>query len=97
MRGSQAGLSNRDNFPKTSTVLFLFKKTQTMVNAAMGSLRRSKSEIAYKARFRFIGIEHLTDTEIENLRDALVRECGQQAEGKAATSDDTVEHLLERL
>lgn len=94
MRGSQAGLSNRDNFPKTSTVLFLFKKTQTMVNAAMGSLRRSKSEIAYKARVGFIGIEHLTDTEIEAIRLRLEKD--QAAEAEKSPPHATVGRLLGR-
>lgn len=48
-----------------------------------------------KAREQSIGIEHLTDRQIEDLRAALEREVGKTP-GKAGTADDTVDRLLER-
>ena len=47
------------------------------------------------ARPEFIGIEHLPDTEIEEIRASLEDEVGC-GNGKAATADDSVERLLDR-
>jgi len=81
----------------TFLMVFLIQNSQNRDAGAMQAKLDELLRALGDAREGFIGIEHLTDTEIEKLRDALERECGQQAEGKAATSDDTVEHLLERL
>jgi low affinity Fe/Cu permease len=49
-----------------------------------------------KAREKFIGIEHLTDQQIELIRAALERSSNGK-KGKQATADDTVDRLLERF
>jgi low affinity Fe/Cu permease len=49
-----------------------------------------------KAREKFIGIEHLTDQQIELVRTALER-YAKDAGGKDNTADDTVDRLLERF
>jgi low affinity Fe/Cu permease len=49
-----------------------------------------------KAREKFIGIEHLTDQQIELIRAALER-TSKNAKGKQGTADDTVDRLLERF
>ena len=48
-----------------------------------------------KARGQFIGIEHLTDEQIEAIRDKIEKDV-EGANGKAGTADDSVERLLER-
>jgi low affinity Fe/Cu permease len=51
-----------------------------------------------KAREQFIGIEHLTDQQIELLRNALERHAKKlKAEGKQSTAEDTVDRLLDRM
>jgi low affinity Fe/Cu permease len=50
-----------------------------------------------KARAHFIGIEHLTDAQIETIRDALERETGNRKGGGKAGADDTVDRLLDRF
>ena len=49
-----------------------------------------------KAREKFIGIEHLTDQQIELIRTALERNSKEQ-EGKQKTADDSVDRLLKRF
>jgi low affinity Fe/Cu permease len=49
-----------------------------------------------KAREQFIGIEHLTDHQIELLRSALERYAKGEP-GKQKTADDTVDRLLDRF
>jgi low affinity Fe/Cu permease len=47
------------------------------------------------ARGQFIGIEHLTDEQIEAIRDKLEKEVGEAA-GKKGTADESIERLLSR-
>ncbi len=47
------------------------------------------------AREQFIGIEHRSANEVEEIRAALEKEVGCD-EGKAGTADDSVEHVLRR-
>jgi low affinity Fe/Cu permease len=49
-----------------------------------------------EARSEFIGIEHLTDMQIEQIRTALEQEVGVCEDDKAATADDSVDQLLKR-
>lgn len=49
-----------------------------------------------KAREKFIGIEHLTDQQIELVRRALER-YAEDAKGKDKTAQDTVDRLLDRF
>jgi low affinity Fe/Cu permease len=81
----------------TFLMVFLIQNSQNRDAGAMQAKLDEMLRALDKAREGFIGIEHLTDAEIAKLRDALERECGQRDDnGKAATSDDTVEHLLQR-
>jgi low affinity Fe/Cu permease len=78
-------------------MVFLIQNSQNRDAGAMQAKLDEMLRALDKAREGFIGIEHLSDAEIAKLRDALERECGQRDDnGKAATSDDTVEHLLQR-
>jgi low affinity Fe/Cu permease len=49
-----------------------------------------------QARGQFIGIEHLTEEQIEAIRDKLETDV-DEAQAKSATADDSVDRLLERF
>ncbi len=79
----------------TFLMVFLIQNSQNRDAAAMQAKLDEMLRALDKAREQFIGIEHLTDSQIEDIRAALEREVGKQP-GKAGTADDTVERLLER-
>ena len=49
-----------------------------------------------KARPQFIGIEHLSDKQLEEIRAALEKEAGGHTDGKSKTPSASVEKLLKR-
>ncbi|TFI59055.1 low affinity iron permease family protein [Sphingomonas parva] len=79
----------------TFLMVFLIQNSQNRDAAAMQAKLDEMLRALDKAREQFIGIEHLTDQQIENIRAALEREVGQ-VPGKAGTADDSVERLLDR-
>jgi low affinity Fe/Cu permease len=79
----------------TFLMVFLIQNSQNRDAAAMQAKLDELIRAIGDAREQFIAIEHLTDKEIEEIREALEREVGQ-ADGKPATADDSVERLLER-
>ena len=79
----------------TFLMVFLIQNSQNRDAAAMQAKLDEMLRAQENARVQFIGIEHLTDRQIEEIRAALERETGN-GRGKAATADDTVERLLER-
>jgi low affinity Fe/Cu permease len=87
----------------TFLMVFLIQNSQNRDGAAIQAKLDELLRAVAKARADFIGIEHLTDTEIEKIRDALERETGnrrgaEQGEGgKQATADDSVDRLLKRF
>lgn len=79
----------------TFLMVFLIQNSQNRDASAMQAKLDELLRALDKAREGFVGIEHLTDEEITALRDALERECGLR-DGKQATTQDTVDHLLKR-
>ena len=79
----------------TFLMVFLIQNSQNRDAAAMQAKMDEMLRALDKAREQFIGIEHLTDRQIEDIRAALEREVGKEP-GKAGTADDSVERLLER-
>ena len=79
----------------TLLMVFLIQNSQNRDAAAVQAKLDELLRAVEKAREQFIGIEHLTDHQIESLRAALEREVGKTP-GKAGTADDTVERLLDR-
>ena len=79
----------------TFLMVFLIQNSQNRDAAAMQAKLDEMLRAIDKAREQFIGIEHLTDQQIEDIRAALEREVGKEP-GKAGTADDTVERLLDR-
>lgn len=79
----------------TFLMVFLIQNSQNRDAAAMQAKLDELLRAVGKAREQFIGIEHLTDQQIEAIRAALEREVAGKAD-KHSTADDSVEHLLDR-
>jgi len=65
----------------TFLMVFLIQNSQNRDGAAIQAKLDELLRAVDKARGAFIGIEHLTDKEIEKIRIALERETGNVAEG----------------
>jgi low affinity Fe/Cu permease len=76
-------------------MVFLIQNSQNRDAAAMQAKLDELLRAVESAREGFVGIEHRTDEEIEELRAALEREVAG-AEDKQHTADDSVESLLRR-
>jgi low affinity Fe/Cu permease len=83
----------------TFLMVFLIQNSQNRDAAAMQAKLDELLRAVSKARGAFIGIEHLTDAEIEKIRDALERETGNRKGGKrkGTEADDSVDRLLDRF
>ena len=79
----------------TFLAVFLIQNSQNRDGAAMQAKLDELIRALDKARGQFIGIEHLTDSQIEDIRAAIEREVGKEP-GKSGTADDTVDRLLDR-
>ncbi len=79
----------------TFLMVFLIQNSQNRDGAAMQAKLDELLRAIENARGQFIGIEHLTDKQIEGIRAKLEEETGN-AVGKAATADDSLDELLER-
>jgi low affinity Fe/Cu permease len=80
----------------TFLMVFLIQNSQNRDAAAMQAKLDELLRAVDKAREKFIGIEHLTDHQIELIRTALER-YAKDAGTKDETADDTVDRLLERF
>lgn len=82
----------------TFLMVFLIQNSQNRDGAAMQAKLDELLRAVGKARGAFIGIEHLTDAQIEKIRVALEEETGNDGRNdKAGTADDSVDRLLERF
>ena len=77
----------------TFLMVFLIQNSQNRDAAAMQAKLDELIRALDGARNRFIGIEHLSDHEIERLRAALEKECGDEAE----SASRSIGTLRERL
>ena len=80
----------------TFLMVFLIQNSQNRDAAAMQAKLDELLRAVDKAREKFIGIEHLTDQQIELVRSALER-YAKDARDKDETAQDTVDRLLERF
>ena len=78
----------------TFLMVFLIQNSTNRDAAAMQAKLDELLRAVAKARSQFIGIEHLSDRQVEEIRTALEREAGSSRSGK--TAHDTVEKLLRR-
>jgi low affinity Fe/Cu permease len=84
----------------TFLMVFLIQNSQNRDAAAMQAKLDELLRAVDKAREQFIGIEHLTDEQIELVRSALERHAKEKREkqsGKQQTAEDTVDRLLKRF
>src|SRR5690349_12396774 len=84
----------------TFLMVFLIQNSQNRDAAAMQAKLDELLRAVDKAREQFIGIEHLTDAQIELVRTALekhAKELREKQSGKQQTADDTVDRLLKRF
>ena len=80
----------------TFLMVFLIQNTQNRDAAAMQAKLDELIRSIEQARGQFIGIEHLTEEQIEAIRDKLETDV-DEAQAKSATADDSVDRLLERF
>ena len=80
----------------TFLMVFLIQNSQNRDAAAMQAKLDELLRAVDKAREKFIGIEHLTDQQIEMVRSALER-YAKDSGVKDKTAQDTVDRLLERF
>src|SRR5690242_6172790 len=83
----------------TFLMVFLIQNSQNRDAAAMQAKLDELLRAVDKAREQFIGIEHLTDDQIELVRAALERHAKElkEKQDKKKTTGDTVDRLLNRL
>jgi low affinity Fe/Cu permease len=83
----------------TFLMVFLIQNSQNRDGAAMQAKLDELLRAVDKAREQFIGIEHLTDQQIELVRAALEKHAKQLQEvpSKKKTTTDTVDRLLDRF
>src|SRR4051812_46686105 len=79
----------------TFLMVFLIQNSQNRDAAAMQAKLDEMLRAIENAREQFIGIEHLTDQQIEEIRTRLEREVGRE-QGKEGTADDSVARLQRR-
>jgi low affinity Fe/Cu permease len=80
----------------TFLMVFLIQNSQNRDAGAMQAKLDELLRAVDKAREQFIGIEHLTDQQIELVRTALERYAKDQ-KGKQKAAEDTVDRLLNRM
>jgi len=83
----------------TFLMVFLIQNSQNRDGAAMQAKLDELLRAVDKAREQFIGIEHMTDDQIELVRSALERHAKQlrETQSKKKTTGDTVDRLLDRM
>ena len=83
----------------TFLMVFLIQNSQNRDGAAMQAKLDELLRAVDKAREQFIGIEHLTDQQIELVRTALEKRAKEvaQKQSKKRTTEDTVDRLLDRF
>jgi low affinity Fe/Cu permease len=82
----------------TFLMVFLIQNSTNRDAAAMQAKLDELLRAVARARGEFIGIEHLSERQLEEIRDALEREAGTKADkgGPAKKGNKSVEQLLKR-
>ncbi|MEO7563984.1 MAG: low affinity iron permease family protein [Sphingomicrobium sp.] len=88
----------------TFLAVFLIQNSQNRDGAAIQAKLDELLRAVDNARTQFIGIEHLSDKQIELIRTALEKQAATlkgtrkaKARGKNASAEDTVDRLLHRF
>ena len=80
----------------TFLMVFLIQNSTNRDAAAMQAKLDELLRAVEKARPQFIGIEHLSDKQLEEIRAALEKETGGHTDGLVKSPSASVETLLER-
>jgi low affinity Fe/Cu permease len=80
----------------TFLMVFLIQNAQNRDASAMQAKLDELLRAVGKARDQFIGVEHLTEREIEMIRRALEREA-KNSSSKSGSAKGTVDRLLDRF
>ncbi len=80
----------------TFLMVFLIQNSTNRDAAAIQAKLDELLRTIPKARPQFIGIEHLSDKQLEEIRAALEKEAGGHTDGKSKTPSASVEKLLKR-
>ncbi len=80
----------------TFLMVFLIQNSTNRDAAAMQAKLDELLRAVAKARPQFIGIEHLSEKQLEEIRAALEKEAGGHTDGQVPTPSDSVEKLLKR-
>ena len=80
----------------TFLMVFLIQNSQNRDAAAIQAKLDELLRAVAKARAEFVGIEHMTDAEIEKIRDALEKEAGAGRGGKGGPAHESVSRLQHR-
>ena len=80
----------------TFLMVFLIQNSTNRDAAAMQAKLDELLRAVDKARGEFIGIEHLSEKQVEEIRDALEREAGAKGEKNDKKSGKTLDQLLMR-
>jgi len=80
----------------TFLMVFLIQNSTNRDAASMQAKLDELLRAVETARPQFIGIEHLGDKQLEEIRAALESEAGGHTDGRAKTPSESVEKLLQR-
>lgn len=80
----------------TFLAVFLIQNSQNRDGAAIQAKLDELLRAIGNARTQFIGIEHLSDQQIELIRAALEKQAAK-LKGKQKSAEDTVDRLLDRF
>ena len=79
----------------TFLMVFIIQNSQNRDGSALQAKLDELLRAMPEARSAFVGIEHMSDAELERLRNALEHECNSRSDDVTAP-EETVERLLER-
>ena len=80
----------------TFLMVFLIQNSTNRDAAAIQAKLDELLRAVEKARPQFIGIEHLSDKQLEEIRAALEKETGGHSDSQVKSPSETVEKLLRR-
>ena len=81
----------------TFLMVFLIQNSQNRDAAAMQAKLDELIRAVDTARNQFIGIEHMTEHELEQIRAALEKEVGEEKEAEHTSGHRSVEHVIRRF
>tara|TARA_R110000782_G_scaffold78276_3_gene154983 strand:- start:29370 stop:29783 length:414 start_codon:yes stop_codon:yes gene_type:complete len=81
----------------TFLMVFIIQNSQNRDAAAMQAKLDELIRAVDKARNQFIGIEHMTEHELEKIREALEKEVGEEKTQELTSGPSSVERLIRRF